>query len=269
MGLFGGLFKVLKKVVGTGVQVLASKVTGGLSDQALKVLKGRGQVKAAAKTEVPTNQTMAVANKLKVPPAAVQAIAKVAREKAPPKPCAYGPRDPDGRCPPKPRAAPRARAARAERPCAYGPRVNGRCPPRPRTSLAQQRANRKTTQVFERIARSAVAPVLTAGVGLAGQPVGALLKGGAKKAAGLLGVVALAGLASYYVTTKILEAHKKKRLDRNEAAAVAADAYRAARLEAQRQQGGAPLSSAQHRALADAFKQRMAEIGLDTSNLRF
>lgn len=65
MGLFGGLFKIAKKVVGTGAKMVASKLTGGASDIVLKKLKGTGQLKATtAKTGMPTTeQERALVNK--------------------------------------------------------------------------------------------------------------------------------------------------------------------------------------------------------------
>lgn len=53
-----------------------------------------------------------------------------------PKPCAYGPRTPEGKCPPKPRKATRSTAtrktsAKGKKPCKYGPRVDGKCPRKP------------------------------------------------------------------------------------------------------------------------------------------
>lgn len=45
MGLFGGVFKGIGKLAGKVAKVGLSKLTHGASDQVLKVLKGRGQVK--------------------------------------------------------------------------------------------------------------------------------------------------------------------------------------------------------------------------------
>lgn len=57
MGLFGGLFKAVKKVGGFALKTAASKLTGGVSDIVLKKLKGTGQVKAVtAKTGTPTTE---------------------------------------------------------------------------------------------------------------------------------------------------------------------------------------------------------------------
>lgn len=51
------------------------------------------------------------------------------------RPCKYGPRDSDGRCPKKPRAAKptRSKSSSTGRPCKYGPRDSeGRCPKPPK-----------------------------------------------------------------------------------------------------------------------------------------
>lgn len=54
------------------------------------------------------------------------------RAKKAKKPCAYGPRDEDGKCPKKPKAAKKTRAKKAKPPCKYGPRdEDGRCPKKP------------------------------------------------------------------------------------------------------------------------------------------
>lgn len=48
------------------------------------------------------------------------------------RPCKYGPRDEDGLCPKKPKAAKKP-AAKKKAPCKYGERVNGKCPKKPAT----------------------------------------------------------------------------------------------------------------------------------------
>lgn len=61
-----GFFGILKKVGGAVLKAGLSKVSGGVSDSVLKVLKGRGQAKATlAKQSVPmTEQEMALVRKL-------------------------------------------------------------------------------------------------------------------------------------------------------------------------------------------------------------
>lgn len=54
------------------------------------------------------------------------------------KPCAYGPRDEEGKCPKKPKAAKKTRAKKSKPPCKYGPRdEEGRCPKKPSPYSAQ------------------------------------------------------------------------------------------------------------------------------------
>lgn len=56
------------------------------------------------------------------------------------RPCKYGPRDAEGRCPKKPSSkrssssAPASKPSRkaSARPCKYGDRINGKCPPKPK-----------------------------------------------------------------------------------------------------------------------------------------
>lgn len=66
MGLFGSIFKGVKKAAGFVAKTALSKATGGVSDQVLKKLKGLGQVKAvlAKKGHQPTQQDQALVNKI-------------------------------------------------------------------------------------------------------------------------------------------------------------------------------------------------------------
>lgn len=48
MGLFGGLFKALGKVVGGAARAVASTATGGASDKFLSILKSSGKAKTLA-----------------------------------------------------------------------------------------------------------------------------------------------------------------------------------------------------------------------------
>lgn len=91
-------------------------------------------------------------------------------------------------------------------------------------------------------------------------PVSKTVSAGAAGFAGTLGAVALAGIASYAITTKILNVAKARRLARAEQAALAADAYRAARVEAEAK-AGRPLTAAEQRILAAEFKAALAAIG--------
>lgn len=91
-------------------------------------------------------------------------------------------------------------------------------------------------------------------------PVSKVASAGAAGFAGTLGAVALAGIASYAITTKILNVAAARRASRSEQAALAADAYRAARVEAEAK-AGRPLSAAEQRVLAAEFKAALAAIG--------
>lgn len=66
MGLFGSVFKGIKKAAGFVARTALNKATGGVSDQVLKKLKGLGQVKAvlAKKGHEPTVQDQALVNKI-------------------------------------------------------------------------------------------------------------------------------------------------------------------------------------------------------------
>jgi len=201
------------------------------------------------------------------------------RKPAKGKKCRWGPRGEDGRCPTKPRATvggktlakiggiratTRGRLSVVDRLIRKG---EGRI-----SSLAAGAALAKgriaTTALRRGVAKLAgpgVKGTLGAGIrAIARSPVSALVaKGGAR----LLGVVALAGIASYAITTKIINVRKKRRLDRAALAAAAADAYRLARLEAASQQG-APLSAEQQRQLAAEFKSQLSDLGLSTTSLK-
>lgn len=65
MSLLGGLFKVVKKVVGTGLRAVASTATGGISDQVLSALKARGEAKKVAQANQYSLQQLALAEKLR------------------------------------------------------------------------------------------------------------------------------------------------------------------------------------------------------------
>lgn len=88
---------------------------------------------------------------------------------------------------------------------------------------------------------------------LAKSPVGAL---GARA----LGAAAAAGIASYTITSKILQNIKDRKERKAQERFLAAQAYRKARLAAQKAKGGRALTSAEHAELAAEFKARLAEI---------
>lgn len=196
--------------------------------------------------------------------------------------CKYGPRGPDGLCPRKPRATVVGRALA---------KVGGiRATTRGRQSIATRLARKAEGRVSTVAATLALtkgralttaarrAATRLAGPGVKGSipaaakailrsPVSKVASAGAAGFSATLGAVALAGIASFAITTYIINARKKRRMDRAELAAAAADAYRQARADAVAQKG-APLSGLEHQVLAAEFKRQLSDLGLDTANLK-
>jgi len=201
---------------------------------------------------------------------------------------------PTGKAPAK--KAPKAKKPKA--PCAYGPRLaSGYCPKKPKST--SQAVEREIRAVFKAAGSGgggssrgvgagagAVGGALAAGGGrlakraLAGAAGGkAIAAGGravATRVAGLgaraalgatAGAVAAAGLASYAVTTAILNARKRKKAARSEQLGDAADAYRDARAAAKAQLGR-ELTGREQQAMGKAFKQTLKEYGLSSDNLK-
>lgn len=207
--------------------------------------------------------------------------AKARKSPKPKKPCKYGARV-NGRCPPKPRASVLgATAAKLG-----GIRTTTRGRQSIATRLTRKAEGRVSTIAATlaatkgRQAVTAARGALTriAGPGVKGtipaaakailkSPVSKVASAGAAGFSATLSAVALAGIASFAITTYIINARKKRRMDRAATAAAAADAYRAARLQAEAQKG-APLSTLEHQILAREFKQQLADIGLETTNLK-
>lgn len=189
------------------------------------------------------------------------------KPKAGPKPkppCKYGPRTKAGKCPKKPRTLKQAvqrDLGSDTRPTGGGSATSGYL-----GTVAQKAVDKAATAAGNRAARSAEAALKKygaarkSGAGAIGTTVAAA---GGKAIAG----VALAGIAAYWVTSKILEARQQRRTKRADLAAAAADGYRMARLEAQRLNKGRPLTTAQHLELANAFKAELKKLGLSTTDL--
>lgn len=211
------------------------------------------------------------------------------------RPCKYGPRDADGKCPKAPKKPKKARAKRA---CKYGARdADGYCPKKPsanpwknaeevittkitgKSSTArkasktpQERATeRAVTKVAEKAAETALSKLAkkveenpgwsTAAAGLAGTKVkniGTLAKG---TRAGVLGAIALAGIAAYAATTYIITRKAKNREQKLVQAAEAAEAYREARKLAAVKKGAA-LTQGELNTLAKEFKKKIASLGI-------
>lgn len=149
------------------------------------------------------------------------------------RPCAYGPRDENGRCPPRPKAK-RATSAREKKPCAYGPRgADGRCPKKGRESVRvgrdvrtivspksskseRQRAARDVgTTVTGHVAAEAGKSVTRA---LRRKSLGKRVVEAGKKllpAAGTLGAATAgtvgASVAGGYVTSRLMRSRYRKR----------------------------------------------------------
>lgn len=209
--------------------------------------------------------------------------------------CKYGPRDADGKCPKKPKAA---KKARAKRPCKYGPRdADGYCPKKPSSNpwknaeevlvtkvtgksatarraakSPQERATEKAvTKVAEKAAEAGLAKLAkkvqdnpgwsSAAAGLAGTKVSQVGKlPGIVKVGALSGIV-LAGIAAYAATTWIITRKAKTREEKLRQAAEAAEAYRESRKLAAVKKG-APLTQGELNTLAKEFKKKIASLGI-------
>lgn len=195
--------------------------------------------------------------------------------------CKYGPRLSNGRCPPKP--------ASEKPPCKYGPRLaNGRCPLKPRTEKAQAAGlvrgvvssvtGARRGSAGDRIAgavggslgvaalRRVKSATLQKAGGAGAQEV--LSRVGPRAALALrFGGVAAAGLLAYYITKRIIENRAIARETRAEQAFRISQAYREARVEAERLNKG-PLTPRQQADFRDIFKAQLAALGLETDNLK-
>lgn len=167
------------------------------------------------------------------------------------RPCAYGPRGTDGRCPPKPKASqlysagPASRpVSRSQRPCAYGPRgADGYCPKKPASSRTRQAAERR----LEATATKAV----TSAAGAAIKYAPAVLR-----FAGQAALVVAAGAAAYWITSQLMRIRGGTVADlRFELA----NQYRAAR-RAYAAQYGRNLSPSELADLSAWYKRKDAEL---------
>jgi len=211
-------------------------------------------------------------------------------------PCKYGPRDRDGYCPKKPKAA-----KKAKKPCKYGPRdADGYCPKKPsrydggeeyqapgrrepdRVKITPRRgagtAEKLATKVAEQVATSTLRRLATkaqrnpeqataaagAATAVARSSVKKALASGVGRAA--LGGIALAGIASYAATTYILQRRARNKEEREQQAYEAALAYRESRAAAARQKG-APLTPAENRSLGTEFRATLRRLGISTAGV--
>lgn len=166
--------------------------------------------------------------------------------------CKYGPRGADGYCPKKPSRPKGAKVASFKLPKRQS-RTIGRLGSAVGGSIAAStvRGAIRSAPLIKTLLKSPVGAIAGAGIGTAATSALA---------------VAAAGLLSYYVTSQIIAARKAKRMKRAEEAAIAADGYRQARLDLERQQGR-PLTAAEQRILAFNFQQQLAALGLSTTDL--
>lgn len=175
------------------------------------------------------------------------------------------------------------KAPKAKKACAYGPRMaNGRCPPKPRSSSSSsvsayltkpgRRAPSKATRITN-IAGKAIGTALATGVGAVFK--GARAAGGLRAAlsgvqlgsASTITAAGAAGLAAYWLTSKLIAARVKGKQTLSQEAAYAADAYRQSRLDLQKTLGR-PITALENSLLAKAFRDRLAEIGLSTTDMK-
>lgn len=210
--------------------------------------------------------------------------ATVKKAPKPKPPCKYGPRGTDGYCPKKPpasavrtaSASSGASSTKSKAPCKWGPRkADGYCPTKSEAGLTK-----KLEKLPEKIAQKGIEQgvknvlakkaVQEFGEGVAyvakGGSIGTAVKAGGALAAGAVSTTVaaalLAGVASYYGTTYILDrlAEKKLKNTPEYRAYEAALAYRAARVDAARQLGR-ELTDAELKYFADQFKAQLKKIG--------
>jgi len=132
------------------------------------------------------------------------------------------------------------------------------------TKLAELKGKRVTTALRYATGRAYPTKALVQTLGKAGAR--AALRAGAIGARASLGAIGLAALASYYITRAILKRRARTREERAQNAFEAAKAYRLMRVAAEEKQGY-PLNPTQLKMAAEAFKQELAKLGLETTDL--
>lgn len=182
------------------------------------------------------------------------------------KPCAYGPRDADGYCPKKPASA-KKKSARARRPLKVGRSLPGYVKITRKNPL---RAPTTTETIGGALIGRKALPALKKGAQAflqtgAGKLTGAqLLKAGLGKTGGILGS---AGLLAYFLASYGLKLIDRKKLDLQEQAFRAAQAYRAYREKLAGDQGK-PLTKTQLKQTADIYRSELLKLGLSTNDLK-
>jgi len=114
----------------------------------------------------------------------------------------------------------------------------------------------------DRLVGKATESVLTAATSRAG--IAALKR--VPMGTGAIGLAIAAGLAAYGLTTYVINRLKEKKEGRAQLAYQASQAYRAARSDLAERQGQA-LSTAQLTQLSLAFKQKLGQLGLTSTDL--
>jgi len=175
------------------------------------------------------------------------------------------------------------KAAKPKKPCKYGERVAGRCPKKAKTLRAalnrdvRKGSTRATKGYLERESEKVVSRAAHKGLEVgatraaakyaAAKSAGKLGASVATLGAGTLGYVALAGIASFAITTALLNYLNDRKVAKQDKAFELGQAYRKARLEAESQNGRA-LTKEQQKILADEFKKNLKEhTDLTTSDL--
>lgn len=181
------------------------------------------------------------------------------------RPCAYGERMANGRCPPKRR---KPRAARAKKP-KFADVVDLPTPPPREKPRKKTKARARAERRLETIAVSATNRQLRKGIARAAsssagqKAIGAGAKAAAylgtnvgaltgAAAAGAVGLAIAAGTASFLATSYVLKKIRDRKEQRQQAAFEASQALRRARAEAV-QRLGRPLTPAENQRMAKAF----------------
>lgn len=227
---------------------------------------------------VPTAEPSSPAENPTVPsaPPAPKPTPSGPKPKGEPKPCKYGLRGPDGKCPKKSEltgstASPLAGAS-SSRPCKYGPRgADGYCPKKPPSGRLTKRQSATV-----RKAAAAAEKIVTAGVKGAGLAIAAGLRAagvGAGAAAATVASVAGAALLGWFLGRGITEFYETNSVEQVKAnAAVRANHARRALAEAlgvyDPDKPGVGLTLAQQADIRKAYNDSIAAIersGRDTA----
>lgn len=183
-------------------------------------------------------------------------------------PCKFGPRDDDGYCPKKPVSS---RSSSGKKPKAKRPLKVGRTLPGYVKITAKNplRAPTTTETIGGALAGRAFLPAIKRAAGpilKAAQGIGA--RAALKEAAGATtGILGTAGLLAYELAKFGLGIRDRKKLDLQEQAFRASQAYRAYREKLAGDQGR-PLTQTQLKQTASIFQSELLKLGLSTNDLK-